>query len=58
MTRLEALKAAEELVDRLGSAPVNSRGYTVDGWRAPSLDDRVDAILKTAAFLLAEEGAS
>lgn len=55
MTRLEALKAAEELVDKLTTAPTNSRGYTVDGWRAPTLSDRVTAILTTAAFLLGED---
>lgn len=54
MTRLEALKAAEELVDKLTGAVLNSRGYPVDGWRPTSLEDRVAAILRTAAFLLGE----
>lgn len=51
MTREEALKVAEETVDRL-APKTNARGYA-DG-TAP-LKERIAAILEIAAFLLGEE---
>lgn len=50
MSRAEALKLAEETVTRLAPA-TNARGYA-DG-TAP-LTDRVNAILRTAAYLMKE----
>lgn len=53
--RAVALDKAREVVDGLSTAPVKANGYAVDGWRAPTLDERVDAILRLAAFLSGQE---
>lgn len=53
MGRAEALKVAEETVDRL-APKTNARGYT-DG-TAP-LKERVAAILELAAFLTGDDPA-
>lgn len=52
MTRLEALKHAEELVDRLAPSKTD-RGYPVTG--GPTLDERVTAITDVADWLLPNE---
>lgn len=49
--RAVAMDKARELVDAMSTAPVKANGYAVDGWRAPTLDERTDAILRLAAFL-------
>lgn len=53
MTRAEALTLARQTVDGMTVAPLNSRGYPVDGWRAPTLSERTEAILAFANFLMA-----
>lgn len=50
--RADAMKAAEEMVARLSTPPTNVRGYTVDGWKAPTLAERTAEILRVASFLL------
>jgi hypothetical protein len=51
MTRLEALKAAEEFLD--GLAPkTNSRGYADGALTGPA---RVSEVLRVAMFLLAAD---
>lgn len=49
--RAVALDKAREVVDGLSTAPVKANGYAVDGWKAPILGERTDAILRLAAFL-------
>jgi hypothetical protein len=52
MNRKEAMALAVEIVDKWSSsAPVKSNGHTVDGWKAPSLAEKVDAAEKLASFL-------
>lgn len=53
MTRLEALKAAVEIVDEVAPR-TNARGYS-DGCLSPA--QRLDEVRKTAAFLLSDEEA-
>lgn len=56
MTRAEALEKAQAMTDHLATAPTKANGYVVDGWKAPSLDDRTTAILRLAAFLTGTAG--
>lgn len=49
--RFEALIAAEELVARLAAPPLKPNGYTVDGYRAPTLAERTAEIIRVAAFI-------
>lgn len=49
--RARALIDAQEMTEALSKGPTNGRGCAVDGWRAPSLAERTEAILKLAAFL-------
>lgn len=51
LSRADAMDKARELVDGLSTAPVKANGYAVDGWKAPILGERTDAILRLAAFL-------
>lgn len=52
MTRADAFKAAEEIVDRI-APKTNARGYS-DGCLTPAA--RITEILRVAAWLLGEEG--
>jgi hypothetical protein len=51
MNRKEAMEMAVEIVDKQCVVPTKSNGYTVDGWKAPSLEERTDAYIKLAEFL-------
>lgn len=52
MTREEAIDKATQIVEEMGNTPgLNTRGYKVDGWRTPTIEERTDAILKLAGFL-------
>jgi hypothetical protein len=51
MNRKEAMLLAKELVDSMSIPPTKSNGYAVDGWKAPTLAEKVDAIEKLANFL-------
>lgn len=55
MSRSEALDKAQELVGKLATIPLNSRGYPADGHKAASLDERTAAILSMARFLMGGE---
>lgn len=55
LTRAEAVQEAVKLVDAMSTAPTKSNGYTVDGWKAPTLADRVQAIQDLTATLLGEK---
>lgn len=53
MTREEAIDKATEIVEAMGNTPSqNNRGYKIDGWRPPTIEERTDAILKLAGFLI------
>lgn len=52
LTRLDAFQQAKALVDEMSKAPVNSKGYTPDGWKAPSLHEKMNETLRVAEFLL------
>lgn len=43
MTRPQAVEKATAMVDAMSQPVVNARGYA-DGWKAPSLAERVQAI--------------
>lgn len=49
--RAAALEKAKEMTDALSTVPTNSRGYAADGAKAPSLTERMDAMLRLARFL-------
>lgn len=51
MDRAEAMRMAVEIIDKQATVPMKSNGYAVDGWKAPSLQEKTDAILKLAEFL-------
>lgn len=51
MNRGEAMDKAVEIVEKWCAAPMKSNGYTVDGWKAPSLSEKADAAEKLANFL-------
>lgn len=55
MSRADALTMAWEMSEKLSAAPVKSNGYPVDGWKAPTLAERTDAILRLAEFLSGEK---
>lgn len=55
LTRPEALALAVETVDKLSGVATNSRGYPVDGTKPATLPERVNAILRLATFLLADD---
>lgn len=57
MTRLEALKEAEELVNRLTLGPANGKGYHDVSIKGTTLEERTQAILSVADWLLREESA-
>lgn len=50
--RLEAMEKARQIVDAwIDNPPKKANGYTVDGYRTPTLEERTDAIIKLAEFL-------
>jgi len=51
MNRKEAMEMAVEIVEAQSKVPIKSNGYAVDGWKAPTLAEKTDAILKLAEFL-------
>jgi hypothetical protein len=56
--RAQALTEAAEFVDKhVATPPTNSRGYTVDGWRAPTAAERWGLIEQVARFLLGDAAA-
>lgn len=52
MSPAQALDKAAEMVDKLSTVPMKSNGYPVDGWRAPTLGERVQAIRDLAVLLM------
>lgn len=55
MNREQALKLATETIDQLSEVPKNERGYPRDGWKPPTLPERVASILEVATFLMGPE---
>jgi hypothetical protein len=51
MNRAEAMALAVKIVDEQCTVPLKSNGYAIDGWKAPSLQEKTEAILKLAEFL-------
>lgn len=56
MSRSDALIMAKTMADELCAAPMKSNGYAVDGWKAPTLTERTDAILRLAYYLCGTKG--
>jgi len=57
LSREEALEVAVAVVEKLGNTPdLNARGYKVDGWKPPTVEERVAAILAIAGFLVRPTG--
>jgi hypothetical protein len=53
VNREDAVRLATEIVEKMGNTPdLNSRGYKVDGWKAPTVAERADAIVKIAETLI------
>jgi hypothetical protein len=53
MNRDEALGKADALVSAwIADPPKNGRGYVADGWKAPSLVERTEAVERLAMFLM------
>jgi hypothetical protein len=50
MNREEAVDKATAIVEKLGAPVLNNRGYA-DGYKPPTLTERVQAILELAGFL-------
>lgn len=56
MNREEALAKADAIVTGwIADPPKNGRGYVADGWKAPSLAERTEAVERLAGFLRAPE---
>jgi hypothetical protein len=55
LDRSDALVRAQEMVDKLSTAPTKSNGYTVDGWKAPTLSERTTQVLRLAAFMIGDQ---
>ena len=51
MNREQAMDKAVKIIDEQCKVPMKSNGYALDGWKAPSLEEKVDAIIKLADFL-------
>lgn len=56
MDRATALAEAQKMVDHLSTAPTKANGYVVDGWKAPTLEERTTQVLRLAAFLSGTAG--
>jgi hypothetical protein len=55
VNREDALGKADAIIAAWLTAPTNSRGYPVDGWKAPTLSDRTNAVEQLARFLMEPE---
>lgn len=53
--RLEALRQAREHVAATCVAPLNARGYVIDGYKPPGPDAQHHMVLETAEFILKGE---
>jgi hypothetical protein len=51
MNREEAIDKAVTIVDAWSIQPTKTNGYPIDGWRAPSLEEKTDAVTKLAEFM-------
>lgn len=51
LSRKEATELAVKIIDEQAKVPMKSNGYPADGWKAPSLAEKVDAIVKLAEFM-------
>jgi hypothetical protein len=51
MNREEAVDKAVEIVEKWSAPVMKSNGYAADGWKAPSLEEKVEAVQKLADFL-------
>lgn len=54
LSRADALELAVKTTDHLAEVPMKPNGYAVDGWRAPDLAARTNAITDLMAALLGE----
>ncbi len=53
MKREDAVRTAFELVEKMGNNPeLNNRGYKVDGWRPPTMEERAAVIERIANLLM------
>lgn len=51
MQRLEALRHAMDMVDKMSAPVTNARGYPADGYKGPTWAERQAAVMEIAAFL-------
>jgi hypothetical protein len=56
---MEAMEWAARYIERekLFDAPVNARGYTVDGWKPPTPAEKVRIITEIAEWVMKENDA-
>lgn len=51
MNRKEAMEIAVDIVDKWSATPMKSNGYAVDGYKAPTLAEKTNAVKEIADFL-------